>query len=111
MIYTLCGSSRFPQAFHIVNAHLSLKGHVVISLGLFGHADEPQGARFLTADGDEGTNEKVSLDRLHFEKIRMSDAIMVINVGGYIGSSTRREIEFAKSLGKRVEYLFPDKEL
>lgn len=106
-IYTLCGSSRFPDAFHLVNAHLSMCGHIVISLGLFGHADEPPGARFLTSDGDEGTYEKVALDQLHFRKIDLADTIFVINVGGYIGSSTKREIAHAKSKGKSVEWLFP----
>ena len=110
MIYTLCGSSRFPEAFHLVNAHLSLAGHIVISLGLFGHADEPKGARFLTSDGSELTKEKQGLDQLHFRKIEASDAIFVINVGGYIGSSTKREIAHATKLGKRVEYLFPMEE-
>jgi hypothetical protein len=105
-VYTLCGSSRFPQAFHLVNAHLSLMGHVVISLGLFGHADEPIGSRFLTSDGNENTEEKQRLDQLHFRKIDLSDAIFVVNVGGYVGSSTKREIEYALSKGKAVEWLF-----
>lgn len=105
-IYTLCGSSRFPEAFHLVNAHLSMQGHIVISLGLFGHADEPRGARFLTSDGDENTKEKAQLDQLHFRKIDISDAIFVINVGGYVGSSTKREIAYAWEKGKRIEWLF-----
>lgn len=106
-VYTLCGSSRFPDAFHLVNAHLSMQGHVVISLGLFGHADQPQGARFLTSDGDESTKEKVQLDQLHLRKIDVSDAIFVVNVGGYVGSSTKREVAYAQSTGKLVEWLFP----
>lgn len=81
MIYTLCGSSRFPEAFHLANAHLSLCGHIVISLGLFGHADEPCGAQFLTSDGDETTPEKIGLDQLHFRKIDLADAIFVVNFG------------------------------
>lgn len=105
-VYTLCGSSRFPEAFHLVNAHLSMCGHVVISLGLFGHADEPRGAKFLTSDGDETTAEKVRLDELHFRKIDLADAIFVINVGGYVGSSTKREIAYAQQQGKAVEWLF-----
>lgn len=109
-VYTLCGSSRFPDAFHLVNAHLSMCGHVVISLGLFGRADEPTGSRFLTSDGDENTAEKVALDQLHFRKIDLSDAIFVVNVGGYVGSSTKREIAYAQSQGKAVEWLFPRKE-
>lgn len=107
-VYTLCGSSRFPEAFHLVNAHLSLQGHVVISLGLFGHADQPVGAKFLTSDGDEATKEKTQLDQLHFRKIDLSDAIFVVNVGGYVGSSTKREIAYAREHGKVVEYLFSE---
>lgn len=108
MIITLCGSSRFPNAFHLANAHFSMLGHVVISLGLFGHADHPQGAKFLTSDGNEATEEKQALDRLHFRKIDLADEIFVINVGGYVGSSTKREIEYARYLGKPVRYLFSE---
>ncbi len=107
MIYTLCGSSSFPEAFHLANMHLTMLGNVVISLGLFGHADQPTGAKFLTSDGNEATPEKQLLDKLHYRKIDLSDAILVINVGGYIGSSTKREIAYAESLGKQVEYMFP----
>lgn len=106
-IITLCGSSRFPEAFHLVNAHFSMQGIVVISLGLFGHVDAPVGARFLTSDGNEQTNEKRALDQLHYRKIDISDGIFVVNVGGYVGSSTRREIAYALSQGKSVEWLFP----
>lgn len=106
MIYTLCGSSRFPEAFHLANMHLSMLGHVVISLGLFGHADQPTGAKFLTSDGNEATNEKKQLDLLHYRKIDLAGAIFVINVGGCIGNSTRREIEYARTNGKSVEYMF-----
>ncbi len=48
IITTLCGSSRFPEAFALANMHLSLKGRIVIGLGCYGHADLPAGARFLT---------------------------------------------------------------
>lgn len=106
-IITLCGSSRFPEAFHIANLHYSLKGYVVISLGCFGHADEPKGSKFLTSDGNEQTKEKQNLDQLHFQKIQIADEILVVNVGGYIGNSTKREIQHAKDLGKIVNYMFP----
>lgn len=107
-VITLCGSTRFPDAFALANAHLSMQGYVVIGLGLMGHADEPRGARFLTSDGDESTSEKRELDELHFRKIDLSDEVFVVNVGGYVGSSTRREIAYARQHGKRVRYLFPD---
>ena len=74
---------------------LTLEGNIVISVGLFGHS------------GDEevwtpGTKEM--LDNMHKRKIDMADAIYVINVGGYIGSSTRSEIEYAEKNGKKVMY-------
>jgi len=108
MIYTLCGSTRFPDAFALANMHLSALGHVVIGLGMSGHTDEPRGARFLTSDGDETTPGKRGLDELHLRKIDLSDAIFVVNVAGYIGSSTRREIAHAWATGKAVVWMFPD---
>jgi hypothetical protein len=45
------------------------------------------------------------LDDMHKRKIDMADEIFVINVHGYIGESTRSEIEYAKRTGKTVRYL------
>ena len=97
-VITLCGSTRFKDAFLEVQKRLTLDGNIVISVGLFGHA------------GDEevwtpGTKEM--LDDMHKRKIDMADAIYVINVGGYIGESTRSEIQYAKENGKKVYYLEP----
>jgi hypothetical protein len=107
MIVTLCGSTRFPTAFELANMHLSTRGHTVISVGLFGHTDQPPGAKFLTSDGDESTDEKQALDMLHYRKIDLADAIYVVNPGGYVGSSTRREITYATKHGKQVLWMFP----
>jgi hypothetical protein len=107
IVTTLCGSTRFPDAFALANMHLSMQGRIVIGLGMFGHADEPQGARFITSDGNEATSEKRALDQLHFRKIDVSDGIYVVNPCGYIGSSTRREIDYARASGKTVEFMFP----
>jgi hypothetical protein len=107
-VYTLCGSTRFPDAFALANMHLSALGHIVIGLGMMGHADEPRGAKFLTSDGDESTPVKQALDQLHFRKIDLSDAIYVVNPGGYVGSSTRREIAYARASDRAVEWMFPD---
>jgi hypothetical protein len=106
VVTTLCGSTRFPDAFALANMHLSLQGRIVIGLGMFGHADEPRGALFLTSDGDESTPEKRGLDELHFRKIDLSDGIYVVNVGGYVGASTQREIDYAQQHGKTVEWMF-----
>ncbi|MFN8211988.1 MAG: hypothetical protein U0T33_13620, partial [Bacteroidales bacterium] len=73
-------------------------GNIVISVGLFGHS------------GDEEVwleKTKVMLDDMHKRKIDLADEIFVINKGGYIGSSTRSEIEYAVSTGKAVKYLEP----
>ncbi len=75
---------------------LSLLGNIVISVGLFGHSGDSEVL-------NEGVKEM--LDDMHKRKIDMADSIYVINVGGYIGSSTRSEIEYALAHGKRVEYL------
>jgi hypothetical protein len=82
---------------------LTLQGNIVISVGLYGHAGDQE-----VWDGmDEGTLSKTKemLDDMHKRKIDMADAIYVINKGGYIGDSTRSEIEYAKRTGKGVEYL------
>ena len=82
---------------------LTLKGHIVISVGLFGHSGDEE-----VWDGmDEGTLSKTKemLDDMHKRKIDMADEIFVINVGGYIGDSTRSEIDYAIEHGKKVRYL------
>lgn len=106
-VVTLCGSSRFPDAHMLAQMHEALMGNVVIPMSLYGHADFPEGAEFLTSDGDESTPEKQGLDELHLRKIDLADEVLVVNVGGYVGSSTRREIEYAREHGKPVRFLFP----
>lgn len=101
-VITLCGSSRFKDAINAENARLTREGNVVISLGMFGHADFPSDDW-----STDGTALKTRLDRLHFQKIAMADRVHVINPGGYIGESTAREIEYAKSLHKAISYLEP----
>ena len=95
-VITLCGSTRFKDQFMEAQKRLTLEGNIVISVGLFGHS------------GDEevwkpGTKEM--LDDMHRAKIDMADEIFVINVGRYIGESTRSDIEYALANGKPVRYL------
>ena len=104
-VVTLCGSTRFKNEFIETQKRLTLEGNIVISVGLFGHSGDDE-----VWDGmDEGTISKTKemLDDMHKRKIDLSDAIYVINVGGYIGDSTRSEIEYAKRQGKEVMYLEP----
>ena len=102
-VVTLCGSTRFKDAFMETQKRLTLEGNIVISVGLFGHAGDSE----VWENMDEGTltRTKEMLDDMHKRKIDMADEIFVINVGGYIGSSTHSEIEYAKATGKPVRYL------
>ena len=99
-VITLCGSTRFKDAFMETQKRLTLEGNIVISVGLFGHSGDDEVWK-------EGTKEM--LDNMHKRKIDMSDGIFVINVGGYVGESTRSEIDYAIKNGKTVEYLEPIK--
>lgn len=94
-IITLCGSTRFKDEFMEVQKRLTLEGNIVISVGLFGHSGDQE-----VWDGmDEETLSKTkeTLDDMHKRKIDMADSIYVINVGGYISTSAKFEIEYAKS--------------
>ena len=96
-VITLCGSTRFKEDFERVNRQLTLAGNIVISVGCFGHS------------GDVFSDEqKVMLDDIHKRKIDMADAIYVINKDGYIGSSTRSEINYAIRTGKQVIFMEDD---
>ena len=95
-VITLCGSTRFKDQFLETQKRLTLEGNIVISVGLFGHSGDDE-------VWTPGTKEM--LDNMHKRKIDMADAIYVINVGGYIGESTRSEIEYATKQGKTVMYL------
>ena len=98
-IITLCGSTRFKDDFLRVQKELTLQGYIVISVGLFGHSGDEDA-------WTEGTKEM--LDDMHKRKIDLAQAIYVINKDGYIGDSTRSEIEYAKATGKAIYYLCPE---
>lgn len=103
-VVTLCGSTRFKDEFYEAQKRFTLEGNIVISVGLFGHAGDQE-----VWDGmDEDTlskwfcvKTKEMIDDMHKRKIDMADSIYVINVGGYIGESTRSEINYAEKTGKR----------
>lgn len=95
-VITLCGSTRFKNEFLEAQKRLTLEGNIVITVGLFGHS----GDDIVWTEGV-----KDMLDRQHLAKIDLADEIFVINVGGYIGDSTRREIAYAEYKGKTISYL------
>ena len=99
-VITLCGSTRFKDAFMEAQKRLTLEGYIVISVGLFGHSGDDE----VWAAGT-----KEMLDDMHKRKIDMADEVYIINVGGYIGESTKSEILYAMGAGKEIAYLEPDK--
>lgn len=95
-IITLCGSTKFKDEFIAQQKRLTLEGNIVISVGMFGHSGDNE-------VWTEGVKEM--LDDMHKRKIDLADEIFVIDVSGYIGSSTKSEIEYAVKTGKLVKYL------
>lgn len=101
-ITVLCGSTRFYDQFQQANYDLTMAGHIVLSVGFYPHAKAEHGHG--EGVGHDST-EKVALDELHKRKIDLADEVLVLNIGGYIGDSTRSEIAYAEKLGKPVRYL------
>lgn len=101
-IVCLCGSTRFFAEFQQANYDLTMKGEIVLSVGFYPHAKVEHGH----GEGvGHDSAEKVALDELHKRKIDLCDYVLVLNVGGYIGDSTRSEIEYARQVGRPVVYL------
>lgn len=99
-IVTLCGSTRFQEWFVKVNELETLDGNIVLAPGVFGMS------------GVDATDKrKQQLDKLHLRKIDISDEVFIVNVNGYVGSSTLAEIEYAISKNKTIRWLEPDKAL
>ena len=94
-VITLCGSLRFRGELARLEAELTVAGHVVLAPV----ALDP--SREITEE------ERARLGRVHLRKVAMADEVLVVNVGGYVGESTRREIEHAQSRGIPVRFLEP----
>ena len=95
-VITLCGSMRFHEEFDRLAADLTLAGHVVLAPTALDPSTE------LTAE------QRARLGQVHLQKVAMADEVLIVNVGGYVGESTRREIEHARSLGVSLSFLEPD---
>lgn len=101
-VVCICGSMRFMAAMLIAGREESLAGRIVV-LPLVNMKDFDY--RWQTEDQQERI--KTELDALHLKKIDLADEVLIVNVGGYIGDSTRREIEYAEKIHKPVLYLEP----
>ncbi len=94
-IVCLCGSTRFKKEFEQATLDESLAGNIVLSVACFTHHDNIE----LPTDA------KLELDILHFYKIDLADEVLIVNPNGYIGDSTRNEIEYAVENKKQIRYL------
>ena len=91
-IVTICGSMKFKDKMMEVAKELEIKNNYVV-------------IQCIYSNDKFSDEEQKNLADLHYNKIKISDAIYVINVNGYIGDSTKSEIEYAKKHGKKVNYL------
>ncbi len=102
IVVCLCGSTRFMQAFQDANLRETLEGKIVLSIGCNTKSDDDLVAVGMVIN-------KEALDTLHLFKIDLADEILVLNVGDYVGESTRREIEYAQHKGKGIRWLEPQR--
>jgi len=92
--------TKFKKEFIEANSTETLKGKIVLSVGLFDYADDI----FITHEEKEG------LDELHLAKIKMSDEVLILDVDGYIGGSIQNELDYARALSKHIRYWSREKE-
>lgn len=90
------------DAFQQANLEETIAGRIVLSVGCNTKSDAD-----LMALGKLTEEAKAALDELHKRKIDLADEVFILNVGGYIGSSTRSELEYAQAHGKRIRFLEP----
>lgn len=100
-IVVLCGSTRFYEAFQRATYQESMAGRIVLSVGFFMHRPDTVHGEALGCTPEE----KVKLDELHLRKIDLADESLILNVGGYIGESTQRELAYTIATGKGLRFL------
>lgn len=106
-VVCLCGSTRFGDAFAKANLEETLAGRIVLTIGCNTKSDTEL---FGGMQEEELKRIKTGLDELHKRKIDLCDEILVLDVNGYIGDSTKSEIEYAMAHGKRCRYLSAEQE-
>ncbi|NLY20549.1 MAG: hypothetical protein GXZ08_04645 [Tissierellia bacterium] len=90
-VITICGSMKFKDEMIEIAEQMTLDGNVVL-LPIF-------------SDSNSITEEELlMLGKMHKEKIAMSTSVFIVNIDGYIGNSTKSEIEYAESLNKEIIY-------
>jgi hypothetical protein len=101
-VVCLCGSTRFWRTFQQASLSETMAGRIVLSIGAASGTDDEH---FGNLPRDEYDRIKEMLDQLHLRKVEMCDEVLILNVDGYIGQSTARELAHARTLGKVVRFL------
>ena len=101
LIVCLCGSTRFYEAFQRANYDETMAGRIVLSVGHYPHSPQQAHGESVGCTPEQ----KTQLDELHKRKIDLADQVLILNVGGYIGESTRSELEYARKAGKTIRFL------
>ena len=104
-IVCLCGSTRFWREFQAASLRETLAGKIVLSIGAASGTDDEH---FGNLPREQYDSIKVMLDELHLRKIDLADEVLILNVGGYIGESTGRELAYARGLGRDIRFLEPE---
>lgn len=105
-VVCFCGSTRFAQWFMIERWKLEKQGIITLGINILPEGYFPK----ENHHGAEQEGVKHILDELHLRKIDLADEVVILNIDGYIGESTRRELDYALSIGKPIEYLEPIEE-
>lgn len=100
-IVCLCGSTRFSEAFQKAQLEETLAGKIVLTIGCNTKSDDI----FSNLTKKELKQTKSKLDELHLRKIDLADEVLILNVGGYIGESTARELAYARKHSKKIRFL------
>lgn len=100
-VVCLCGSTRFWQTFQEASLKLTMEGKIVLSIGAASGTDDQHFGNLPKAEYDRI---KTMFDELHFKKIELANRVLILNVDGYIGESTRNELNYARKLGKVVTF-------
>lgn len=101
-VVCLCGSTRFWRQFQRSSLEETMAGRIVLSIGAATGTDDEH---FGNLPPEEYDRVKGMLDELHLRKIDLADEVLILNVGDYVGESTRRELFYARTNGKRVRWL------
>jgi len=101
-VICLCGSTRFTSEMLVIQWELTKQGNIVLSWCAL--PDSYFEGKDKTHVGEQEGVKEIA-DEVHKRKIDLADEVFVLNIDGYIGESTRSEIEYAELHGKSIRYL------